>query len=124
MNIYEKKLIDHYHNPRNNGHLDNPSFSTQEYNPSCGDLVAIQGSINNNKLSKIRFTGKGCIISQACASLLAQECTEKTIDAILTLSDESVQLLLGIPLGPLRLKCALLPLQALQEGIKDYLKNH
>lgn len=124
MNIYQKKLIDHYHHPCNNGHLENPDFSTQEYNPSCGDLVTMQGKVKNNKVTDLRFMGKGCIISQACASLLTQECNGKTVQQILELNNDAIQQLLGISLGLLRLKCALLPLHALQEGIKEYLKTH
>lgn len=121
MNVYKKTVLDHYHHPRNCGKIDNPDFSTQEYNPSCGDLIAMQGKIAQNKLIDLRFEGKGCIISQACASFLTQECIGKTIDTIVTFDSESFQIFLGVSLGPLRLKCALLPLHALQEGIKDYI---
>lgn len=123
MNIYQERLMDHYHNPRNYGQLENPDFATQEYNPSCGDLIAMQGLIQENNLTSICFTGKGCIISQATASLLCQEYTGKNIQNILTLTALDVQTLLGISLGPLRLKCALLPLLALQEGIASSLKK-
>lgn len=124
MNFYHEKLIHHYHNPCNYGHLENPDFITQEYNPSCGDLIVMEGKIHTTILTHVQFTGKGCIISQAAASLLTQECMQKNIYDICTLTDTDVQLLLNITLGPLRLKCALLPLVALQEGIAEYIKKH
>jgi nitrogen fixation protein NifU and related proteins len=120
MNLYQKKLMDHYHHPYHRGQLQNPDFSSEEYNPSCGDLISIQGRIENDIINQIHFDGKGCIISQACASLLTQECEGKNISNILALTAQDIEALVGVSLGILRLKCALLPLQALQEGILHY----
>lgn len=120
MNLYEKKLTDHYHNPRNYGSLDQPHFSIDEYNPSCGDSITIEGIVNGTMLEEVRFTAQGCILSKATASILLQECLNKSIDYSSSLTNHDLLNLLGIELGPLRLKCALIPLQALQNGITSY----
>jgi len=111
--------MDHFRNPRNYGTLEYPDFSSGEYNPSCGDAIAIQGIIKDDRIFKIAFTGKGCVISQAAASMLLEYCIGKTIDEIDAFDAHTMQELLGISLGPVRLKCALLPLHALKKGIEN-----
>ena len=123
MKIYEQIIIDHFHNPRNKGTLVNPDFATQEYIPSCGDRIALQGTITENKLSTIRFTGAGCVISQAAASLLTEYALGKSIEELLALDKNHMLSMLGMQLGPTRLQCALLALHALQEGIRGYTKS-
>jgi nitrogen fixation NifU-like protein len=120
MNLYKEQLLEHYRAPRNRGVLKNPDFSTGQYNPSCGDSIALQGVINNGIISNLMFTGKGCVISQAASSLLTQACIGKTITYATQLNTEFICELVGIDLGPTRLKCALLPLHALQNGIQKY----
>ena len=120
MDLYQETLLDHYRNPRNVGKLDNPDFSSGEDNPSCGDSVIMEGHIKNNILTDIHFTGKGCVLSQAAASMLTESCQGKTIEEILALNKDFVLTLIGMKLGPNRLRCALLPLEALQKGIKMY----
>lgn len=120
MNPYEKKLIEHYHNPKNYGHLTQPHFTVEEYNPSCGDRITIEGYCTDATIEELRFTAEGCIISKATASLLTTKCTGQSIIFIKSLNNHDILNLIGINLGPLRLKCALLPLQALQSGIAHY----
>jgi nitrogen fixation NifU-like protein len=122
MNIYQQILLDHYRNPRNCGKMDNPSFSSDDYNPSCGDSIAWQGKILDNLLIDLRFTGKGCVISQAGASLLSEYCKGKNINATLELTVQELQQKIGIELGPMRIKCLALPLYALQKGLTEYNK--
>ena len=124
MNLYQALLIDHYHHPRNYGTLENPDFSSGEHNPSCGDSISMQGIIENKHLKKIAFTAQGCVISIATASLLTEYVTGLSFEQIEKITPEQLQELVGITLGPLRLKCALLPLHALQKGIADYKKAH
>jgi nitrogen fixation NifU-like protein len=123
MNLYRELLMDHYRHPRNYGKLSKADFSSGEYNPSCGDSVTFEGRIENNILTAMAFTGKGCVISQATASLLTEYCLRKSLADILAISKEDVVKLIGIELGPTRLMCALLPLQALQEGVLNYIKR-
>lgn len=120
MNMYHEIVMDHYHNPRNHGSLQNPHFAMKTINPSCGDIVSLEGHITDNILTNVRFSGSGCIISQATSSLLTQACIGKDLSTILALTGNDIQNFLETKLGPLRLKCALLSLQALQEGITRY----
>ncbi len=118
--LYKDILLDHYRSPRNKGTLDNPDFASGDYNPSCGDGISIQGIIKDDKIKKVIFKGSGCVISQSTASLLTEAAVNKTIDEILDLSNNDIQIMIGMQLGPIRLKCALLPLYVLQQGIKKY----
>ncbi len=120
MNIYQQELLDHYHHSPHRGALVNPDFASQEYNPSCGDKVSFAGRIESNLLIEVGFEGSGCVISQAAASLLAHKAMGATLDNILALNTDYMINLIGITLGPTRLKCALLPLQALQQGVHTY----
>lgn len=120
MDTYHTILLDHYHHPRNTTPLEQASFISKEYNPSCGDAITIEGLINGTILERLSFQARGCIINQAFASLLTETCTGKSLAYALSLTVDDVRTIIGIPLGPIRLKCALLCLQALQEGIKGY----
>ena len=120
MKLYKEKVMDHYHNPRNRGRLQNPDFATGQLNPSCGDSVGFDAYISNGKLKKLMFTGEGCAVSQAAASMLTEYCVDKTLDELLALDKDFMLKLVGMPLGPMRVRCALLSLQALQKGIEDF----
>lgn len=120
MNIYQARLTDYYQHPRNKGTLEQYDFATELVNPSCGDAVIMQGIVRDGVITKIFFDGRGCVISQAIASMLTELCLGKTPEEILALTPDFAKELVGIPLGPTRLKCALLPLQALQEAIAAY----
>jgi len=119
--LYQQALLDHYKNPRNYGELKNPDFVSGKYNPSCGDRVDIQAKVQDGILIDVAFTGTGCVISLAAASLLLELVKGKLLTEIQALTADDIKKLIGISLGPVRLKCALLPLYALQEGITSYL---
>ena len=118
MSLYKEILLDHYQNPRCHGQLEHPSFVAQEYNPLCGDLVKVSGIVQDGFLQTVRFTGHGCVISQAAASLLCERYHGSPIADILVLDSQAVLDLLQITLGPNRLKCAILVLIALQKGLR------
>ncbi|MGC2310204.1 MAG: iron-sulfur cluster assembly scaffold protein [Candidatus Babeliaceae bacterium] len=122
--LYSEKLLDHYRYPRNRGILDNPDFSTQVLNPSCGDSINCSGTIIDQKMSRIRFSGTGCVISQAAASLLSEQIVHRTIDQLNTLTKDDMLAFVGISLGPTRLRCALLALEALHQGLITYAQSH
>ena len=122
-NLYKQLLLDHYHSSNYRGTLDNPHFASETHNPSCGDVVRIAGRIEDGKISQIRFEGKGCVISQAAASLLCEQLTGRPAEYLLQLSPQTMTDLIGIELGPVRLKCALLALDAAQEAIRNYTKE-
>ncbi len=110
-------LLDHYQNPRNFGHLENPDIVHEEGNPSCGDQIRIEIKLEDNKIADIKFTGKGCTISQASASILTEIVKGKTLEEVKNFSKEDMLNALGIPISPIRLKCALLALKVLKAGI-------
>jgi nitrogen fixation NifU-like protein len=120
MNMYQETLLDYYRNPRNKGHIADADFKSEQYNPSCGDKVSFEGKIQQDAIDAIAFQGHGCVISLATASMLAEHASGKSVQDIHALTPEFILSLVGISLGPTRLKCALLPLQALQEGIAQY----
>ncbi|MGE0010546.1 MAG: iron-sulfur cluster assembly scaffold protein [Candidatus Babeliales bacterium] len=115
--VYQAQLLDHYRNPRNKGLVSDPDFLTDELNPSCGDRVTLSGKIADGKIVQLGFEGSGCVISQAAASLLYEYALNKSCADLLALNADAMQKLIGVELGPVRLKCALLPLEALQKGI-------
>lgn len=123
MNLYQELLIDHYKNSPHRGTILDAHFSTQMYNPSCGDAVSFQGLVKENIIKELKFMGSGCVISQATASLLIEHMLGKNVSGVVTLDKDFILTMIGMELGPLRIKCALLPLEALQEGINAY-QNH
>lgn len=122
--LYHHLLMDHYHNPRNKKKIETPDFSSKMLNPSCGDSIAFEGTISDDNIIDVGFSGTGCVISQATASLLSEYVKGKPVDEILKLDAEDIQRLIGTKLGILRIKCALLPLQALKKGLIQYRSQH
>lgn len=116
---YADFLLDHYHHPRNKGLLNNPHFTSHLLNPSCGDQVTIEGFIENSIITKCHFEGKGCVISLAAASILTTLITGKTIDEAKKLQPQNLLESMQITLGPTRLRCALLPLEALHIALNN-----
>ncbi len=116
-NLYQEMLMDHYKNPRNRGEIVNPHFASRVHNPSCGDAIGMQGTIKDGVIDIVMFTGHGCVISQAFASLLTEKVKGMQVQEVVALDKNIIETMLGINLGPTRLKCALLSLQALQMGV-------
>ena len=116
-------LFIHYRNPRNNRVIEGADFCSEQRNSSCGDEVLFTGTIRDNTLAQACFTGKGCVISQAAASLLSEHAQDKSLDTILSLDKDDVIAMIGMPLGPVRLLCGLLPLTALQNGIRSHARS-
>lgn len=121
--MYREVILDHYKNPRNFGTLDPANISYEDDNPLCGDKIRIDLRVDeNNRIKEVAFSGHGCAISQASASMLTEEILGKTLDEVKQFGKEQILELLGIELGPVRLKCALLSLKVLKAGaygIKD-----
>lgn len=117
---YQDRIRDHYHNTPYKGVVEQPHVSGTSQNNSCGDRIHVTATIADGLLTAIKFDGEGCVISQAAASLLAEHVQHKDIKFIEGMTAADMQVLLGIPLGPVRLRCALLALEALHKGIKEY----
>lgn len=115
--FYREVIIDRYQNPHFKGELDPHDITFEDSNPLCGDEIRIDVVLNGDeRVTDAGFSGRGCAISQASADLLLESIQGKSIDEIKVLAKEDVLDLLGIELGPVRLKCALLPLKVLKAG--------
>jgi nitrogen fixation protein NifU and related proteins len=117
--LYRDNIIDHYKNPQYRGHLDPNNIRFEDDNPLCGDHIEITLRVDGESgtVTEGRFDGKGCAISQASADLLVESIIGKPVEEVKKLSKQDVLDLLGIELGPVRLKCALLSLKVLKAGI-------
>ena len=115
--MYREVILDHYKNPRFRGELDPADISYQDDNPLCGDMIRIDLRVDeNNQVVECAFSGQGCAISQASASMLMEDIQGKSLDEIKEYSREDILDMLGIELGPVRLKCAMLSLKVLKVG--------
>ena len=115
--FYREIIIDRYQNPHYRGELDPHDISFEDSNPLCGDEIRIDVVLNgDNRVQDARFSGRGCAISQAAADLLLESIQGKSLEELKQLTKEDVLDLLGIELGPVRLKCALLSLKVLKAG--------
>jgi nitrogen fixation NifU-like protein len=110
-------LLDHYKNPRNYGELPSPDITHEEGNPSCGDVIRIDLKIVDNKVGEVRFSGTGCAISQAAASILTEMIIDRDVDYIKSINRDDMLSALGITLSPVRYKCGLLALKVLKSGV-------
>lgn len=117
--IYRDTLLDIFQNPKNKGEIANPDLEAKLLNPLCGDEVTLQIKLKGGKLvQKAVFSGNGCAISQASASLLAEKIEGENLDQIKKLKSNDILALVGINPTPARMKCALLSLDVLMEALK------
>jgi nitrogen fixation NifU-like protein len=116
--LYREVIIEHYKNPGYRGHLDPHTIKFEDSNPLCGDHIEITIQTDDNeKVADARFDGHGCAISQASADLLIESIIGKPIEEVKGLNKDHILELIGIDLGPVRLKCALLSLKVLKAGV-------
>jgi len=116
--LYREVIIEHYKNPSYRGHLEPHDIQFADNNPLCGDHIEITLKLDNDgKVSDARFDGHGCAISQASADLLIESIIGKPVEEVKALKKDHILELLGIDLGPVRLKCALLSLKVLKAGV-------
>jgi nitrogen fixation NifU-like protein len=116
--FYREEILEHYTHPHHFGTLEHPDLSHEDSNPLCGDRVRFDIELDGDgqTVKDVRFSGVGCAISKASASMLTDLILGKTLDEIKALTKEDVLDELGIELGPVRLKCALLPLKVVKAG--------
>lgn len=115
--FYREAILDHYKHPRHKGHLENPDIHFHDHNPFCGDEITIELKVENGRVIDAAFDGRGCAISQATASMLMEEIVGKSTEELKELDKQYILDLLGIEIGPVRLKCALLALKVLKAGV-------
>ncbi len=121
--MYRDLILEHHRYPHNYGTLDPHDVSQEEHNPVCGDRIRLDLRIADGKIAAVAFSGKGCAVSQAAASMLTDELIGMDLDAARAYSKDDVLELIGLPLdkNPVRLKCALLSLKAMKVGLYRYL---
>jgi nitrogen fixation protein NifU and related proteins len=115
--IYREIILDHYKNPRNKGTLDPHDYSYEDVNPLCGDEIRVDVRVKDDHVSEIAFSGRGCAVSQASASILMEMVEGKSLDDVKAITKDNLLEEIGIPVSPARLKCALLGLKVLKAGI-------
>ncbi len=121
--MYREHILDHFQHPRNFGAWKECDAEHTEFNPVCGDKLSFQLNLDaKGNVSDVRFQGQGCAISMASASLLSDEIKGKSVKEINAFSRETIQGLLGIPLGPVRLKCAMLSMDTVKNALMIYEK--
>ncbi len=114
---YREYILDHYRNPRNYGTLTNPTAHAEDSNPLCGDQLAMDLVVDGDRVSEVRFKGRGCAISQASASMLSEMIEGKTVKEVVQLGKDDVLEALGIAISPARTKCAFLALRVLHRSL-------
>ena len=116
--FYRELIIERYKSPQFKGELDPNDISYEDDNPACGDHIQIDVRLDDNQLvTEAMFSGEGCAISLASADLLLESIIGKSLEEVKLLAKEDILEMLGIELGPVRLKCALLPLKVLKAGV-------
>lgn len=117
MSLYHDVILDHYRNPHNHGGLKKATHTGGACNPTCGDSLHMDILVKNDTIVEVGFTGAGCAISQASASLLTDAVKGKLVTAALGFTPEDILRLLGVTLSPNRLKCGLLSLETLKKAL-------
>ncbi len=116
--FYKENILDHYRHPRHAGTLENPTHTHESHNPLCGDIIRIDLHVNEDDIvDQVAFKGRGCAISQASASMLAEMIEGMPLEEVKQISKADILEMLGIEIGPVRMKCALLSLKALKAGV-------
>jgi len=114
--FYRDYILDHYRNPRNFGHLEHYDAEAEDLNPLCGDQIRIELRLDDGVVSDLKFSGKGCAISQASASMLTETVKGMKLSEVAKLSKDAVLENVGIGISPTRMKCAMLGLRVLKSA--------
>jgi nitrogen fixation NifU-like protein len=118
--LYRDEILEHYREPHNFGTLDAPDASYEGHNPLCGDRITMMLTVDDDgNVSDVAFSGRGCAISQASASMLTDEVKGRPVSEVEAMTNQDILDLLGIEISPARLKCALLSLDTLQHALGE-----
>ena len=118
-NLYRDFILEHYREPHNQGVLDRHDLHFADSNPTCGDEMSMTLLLDDAKqvVVDVAFEGRGCAISQASASILTDELRDMSVDQLRAIDPRQVIENLGVPIGPARVKCALLSYKVLQGAV-------
>lgn len=114
--LYRENILEHYQNPSNYGTIDDPDITWEDTNPLCGDRIRIDLRVDDGKITEIKFSGRGCAISQASTSILTELVDGQDLDIVQEMTAQDILDELAIPISPARVKCALLGLKVLKSG--------
>jgi nitrogen fixation NifU-like protein len=115
--FYKEYILDHYRNPRNFGHLERVDATAEDLNPLCGDTIRMELAVGDDgRVEDVRFSGRGCAISQASASMLTETIRGLTLEEVAKLPQDAVLENVGIGISPTRMKCAMLGLKVLKSA--------
>jgi len=118
--LYRDEILEHYRRPHNFGTLEDPDASVEGSNPLCGDRITLMLAVGEDgRIADVAFTGRGCAISQASASMLTDEIRGRSVAEVEALTNQVVLDLLGIEISPARLKCALLSIDTLKKAVGE-----
>jgi nitrogen fixation NifU-like protein len=115
--FYKGYILDHYRNPRNFGHLERVDATAEDLNPLCGDTIKMELALDGDgRIEDVKFSGRGCAISQASASMLTESVKGMKLEDVARLPQEAVLENVGIGISPTRMKCAMLGLKVLKSA--------
>lgn len=117
--LYKDIILEHWQNPQNYGIIPSADLDAEENNPYCGDALRLTINLNDDKVADIAFSGEGCAISKAYASIFTEDIKDKSLSELRKLDENYVLELLGIPLTPTRTKCALLIYRTMKKVLKS-----
>ncbi len=123
--MYREQILDHYKHPRNYGELEDPTFTHVGENPMCGDEIRMDIALDddNEVIEEVAFTGDGCAISLASASMLTETLQGMAVEELLEMDRDDVLDLLGVDISPMRVKCAVLAEKVAQDGYELYTED-
>jgi nitrogen fixation protein NifU and related proteins len=115
--FYKEYILDHYRNPRNFGKIEQPTATAEDLNPLCGDTIRMDLAVDDDgRVADVKFSGKGCAISQASASMLTETIKGMKLEDVAKLPQDAVLENVGIGISPTRMKCAMLGLKVLKSA--------
>ena len=116
--LYRENILDHYQHPRNAGRLEDATLLARELNPTCGDSIELMLKLDAcDRVQDVKFQGRGCAVSMASASMLTERLKGRPLAEVMAIGEKDILDLLGIEVGPMRMKCAMLSLRTLKTAL-------